>query len=391
MDYLAIARKYRPSTFTEVAGQEVIGRTLANAIRAERVHHAYLFTGPRGVGKTSTARILAKALTCEKGPTPEPCGVCEHCRMVTDGAHPDVVEIDAARFNSVETIRELADNAAFQPVRARLRIVILDEVHMLSNQAWNALLKLVEEPPAHLKFIFATTEVDRVLPTVVSRCQRFDFRALDLDTIVRRLRDISAAEGRSLPEPVLARLARAAGGGMRDAQTMLDQLIAVSADGDLEGDLDLLLGAARSAEVAALLDGTVAGDPKAAIEALDRALTGGVSPSTLLDQLIDQVRGVVLAQACGEDTPLVRRLGLDPARVAAQAKAVDQARALRMAQVLLNAQGQLRHGHDARLTLELAIVRLAQTAQLVDLETLVRRLERLEAPAQAGPAPLRPR
>ncbi len=391
MDYVAIARKYRPSTFVEVAGQDVIGRTLANAIRAQRVHHAYLFTGPRGVGKTSTARILAKALTCAEGPTPEPCGVCEHCRMVTDGAHPDVVEIDAARFNSVETIRDLADNAAFQPVRARLRIVILDEVHMLSTAAWNALLKLVEEPPPHLKFIFATTEVDRVLPTVVSRCQRFDFRALDLDTIVRRLRDICAAEGRTIPEPVLARVARAAGGGMRDAQTMLDQLIAVSDGGDIGTDLDLLLGAARSAEVAALLDGVVAGDPKAAIEALDRALVGGVAPGTLLDQLIDQVRGVVLAQACGHDTPLVRRLGLDPERVAAQAGAVDPARALRMAQVLLHAQGQLKFGHDPRLAIELAVVRLAQTAQLVDLETLVRRLERLETPAQAGPGPVRPR
>ena len=387
MDYQAIARKYRPDRFDAVVGQEVIGRTLANAIRAGRVHHAFLFTGPRGVGKTSTARILAKGLTCAEGPTSEPCGRCEHCIMVAQGSHPDVIEIDAARFNSVETIRQLADDAGFQPVRARLRIVILDEVHMLSTAAWNALLKLVEEPPPHLKFIFATTEVDKVLPTVVSRCQRFDFRALDQEAIVRRLAAICVSEGRELGEAVLARIARAAGGGMRDAQTLLDQLLAVTEPGaDAAGDLDLLLGAARAGSVRAILDQVIAGASGPALTGLDSALADGVAPATLLDQLIDQVRGMVLVQACGPDTPLVRRLGLDAEAIRTQAAACDPARTLRLAQVLLHAQGQLRHGGDPRLLIELALVRLAQSAAMVDMETLVRRLERLEAP----PGPPRP-
>ena len=249
MDYLVIARKYRPQTFTEVTGQEVVARTLTNAIKSQRVAHAYLFTGPRGVGKTSMARILAKALCCETGPTTEPCGVCQHCRMITDSGHPDVAEIDAARYNGVDAIRELSDNASFSPTLARFRIYILDEVHMLSTSAWNALLKLLEEPPAHVRFIFATTEVEKVLPTVLSRCQRFDFRSIDLDAIVKRLREICVKEQVQLTDAVLYRIARAAGGGMRDAQTLLDQLIAVCDGEVIEEDLNLLLGAARGGDL----------------------------------------------------------------------------------------------------------------------------------------------
>ena len=389
MDYLVIARKYRPQTFADVAGQEVVARTLTNAIRSNRVAHAYLFTGPRGVGKTSMARILAKALACEQGPTTEPCGICRHCMMISDSSHPDVVEIDAARFNGVEAIRDLSDSASFSPSLSRLRIYILDEVHMLSNAAWNALLKLLEEPPAHVRFIFATTEVDKVLPTVLSRCQRFDFRSISLDDIVTRLRDIAGKEGATLSDPVLFRIARAAGGGMRDAQTLLDQLIAVSEGGAAgevsESDLNVLLGAARGEDLAELVTELLAGRSAQAIEALERTSAAGVAPATLLEQLIDHVRAIMLFQACGPESTALRRLGADPATVAAHAAACTADKALRICQLLIGSQQALRQGVDPRLQLELVSVRIANLGQLVDVENLLRKLERLEGAPPVAP------
>ena len=378
MDYLVIARKYRPQTFSEVSGQGVVARTLANAIRSNRVAHAYLFTGPRGVGKTSMARILAKALCCENGPTEKPCGVCQHCVMITDGNHPDVAEIDAARFSGVDAIRELSDGASFSPTLARSRIYILDEVHMLSTAAWNALLKLLEEPPAHVRFIFATTEVEKVLATVLSRCQRFDFRAIDLDDIVARLREICATEKITLSDAVLFRIARAAGGGMRDAQTMLDQLIAVS-DGTVnEEDLNLLLGAARGEDLNEFLGDLLNGDAAKALAALERISSGGVSASTLLGQLIDQVRALLLIQTCGVNSPAVQRLGLTTAMLECRAAAVTPEKVMRMAQILVASQQALRHGVDPRLQLELAAVRIARLGDVLDIDGLLRRIERLE-------------
>jgi len=394
MDYLVIARKYRPQTFSEVAGQDMVSRTLANAITSNRVAHAYLFTGPRGVGKTSMARILAKALCCEKGPTATPCGECQHCRMITDSTHPDVAEIDAARYNSVDNIRELSETANFAPSMGRMRIFILDEVHMLSNAAWNALLKLLEEPPAHLRFIFATTEVDKVLPTVLSRCQRFDFRSIELDNIVKRLREVATKEGAQLSDAVLTRIARAAGGGMRDAQTLLDQLIAVS-DGEIhEEDLNLLLGAARGDDLNAVTEALFAGKGGDAIGALDRIIAGGVAPSTFLEQLVDHIRLLLLIQTCGSTSPTVARLGTASPAAEAQAKATAPEKLLRTAQVLLASQQALRQGVDPRLQLELACVRIAHLGPVQDLDLLLRRLERLESattPAASGGSAPRPR
>lgn len=378
MDYLVIARKYRPQTFSEVSGQGVVARTLANAIRSNRVAHAYLFTGPRGVGKTSMARILAKALCCENGPTEKPCGTCQHCVMITDGNHPDVAEIDAARFSGVDAIRELSDGASFSPTLARSRIYILDEVHMLSTAAWNALLKLLEEPPAHVRFIFATTEADKVLATVLSRCQRFDFRAIDLDDIVARLRDICGKENAKLSDAVLFRIARAAGGGMRDAQTLLDQLIAVSEGVINEEDLNLLLGAARGEDLDALLGDLLTGDAAKALGALERISAGGVSATTMFEQLIDQVRALLLIQTCGATSPAVQRLGLTTATLESRAAAITPEKVMRIAQILMASQQALRHGVDPRLQMELACVRIARLGEVLDVEGLLRRIERLE-------------
>jgi DNA polymerase-3 subunit gamma/tau len=393
VSYLVIARKYRPQTFAEVAGQDAVARTLANAIRKGRIAHAYLFTGPRGVGKTSMARILAKAMTCVgpdgtlDGPTATPCGVCANCRMITDSVHPDVAEIDAARFTGVDAIRELGDGASFAPSQARCRVFILDEVHMLSTSAWNALLKVLEEPPPHVRFIFATTEVDKVLETVLSRVQRFDFRALDGRHITDRLAEIAKAEGLAdLPQALLTRIARAAGGGMRDAQTLLDQLIAV-ADGEPgEADLDLLLGAARGGDVDALLTAIAEGRHKDALERFDAVAAAGVAPATLIDQLVEQLRAALLVQACGAESPVAARLGaLGPATRDLAAK-LPAERLQRMCQILLGTAQHLRQGSDPRLETELCLVRLAQLHQTVDIDDLLRRIARLET-APAAPRP----
>jgi DNA polymerase-3 subunit gamma/tau len=300
-------------------------------------------------------------------------------------AHPDVTEVDAARFGNKEDITRLLEDVGFAPQLARVRVFILDEVHMLTGHSWNALLKVLEEPPPHMRFIFATTEVEKVLPTVLSRCQRFDFRSLDLPVIVARLKDIAAKEGATLPEPVLYRVARAAGGGMRDAQTLLDQLIAVSDGTANEDDLDLLLGAARGEDLRDMLKLALGGSLATALAKLDACCSSGASAGTILDQLIEHLRAVMLLQACGAEAPAVRRLGLPEEQLKALAVAATPEKVLRAAQVLTGTQQHLRHGADPRLAVEMALVRIARLGEVVDLERLLQRIERAEAGAAAGP------
>lgn len=388
VDYLVIARKYRPQTFAEVAGQEVISRTLSNAIGKGRIAHGFLFTGPSGVGKTTMARILAKALSCETGITATPCGTCDHCRMIADSHHPDVYEIDAATHNGVDDVRDLAERATFSPTLGRFRVYILDEVHMLSQAAWNALLKLLEEPPPHVYFIFATTEIDKVPATVVNRCQRFDFRAIDPDAIIARLGEIATAEGIELADPLLRRIARAAGGGMREAQTVLDQLIAMCDGAVGEDDLNLLLGAARTEELDGLLDALLAGESARAIEALDRLCAESVAPATFLDQLLERVRLLLLIGTCGAEAGPVRRLGGADEHARAQAETAGAEKLLRISQILIGSQQALRHGVDARLQLELACVRIGQLGHVLDVDGLLRRIERMEQRLTASGGPV---
>jgi DNA polymerase III subunit gamma/tau len=226
VSYQVFARKYRPQVFDDVLGQDHVVQTLKNAIEQRRLAHAYLFVGPRGTGKTSTARILAKGLNCVKGPTPNPCGVCDSCREIAQGISLDVLEIDGASNNSVDQIRELRDNVRFAPIRGRYKLYIIDEVHMLSTQAFNALLKTLEEPPEHVIFVFATTEVHKVLPTILSRCQRFDLRRIPTQVIARHLAFIAEQENVRLSHAAAEAIAVAADGGLRDAESMLDQLVA---------------------------------------------------------------------------------------------------------------------------------------------------------------------
>src|SRR5438309_1496708 len=287
VEYTAVARRYRPQQFADLIGQEHVASALVNALQANRVAHAYLFTGARGVGKTSAARILSKALNCAKGPTPTPCDHCEICQSIASGEDTDVLEIDGASNRGIDEIREIRLNVQYRPSRSRYKIYIVDEVHMLTTQAFNALLKTLEEPPAHVKFIFATTEVQKIPVTILSRCQRFDFAGIGTPRIMERLRQVVAGEGREADDEALELVARRAGGSMRDAQSLLDQLLAFGADRLTTDQVHQLLGTAHEERIIALASAVLEHDPARALELLGQAADEGLQLGELLEQLME--------------------------------------------------------------------------------------------------------
>ncbi len=293
--YVVVARRYRPQTFAELIGQEHVARALSGAIGANRVGHAYLFTGARGVGKTSAARILAKALNCVEGPTATPCNRCDICQSISAGSDVDVLEIDGASNRGIDEIRQLRQNVSIRPSRARYKIYIIDEVHMLTREAFNALLKTLEEPPEHVKFIFCTTEPTKIPITILSRCQRFDFAGIGQQAIVARLQQIVDAEGTKVEPAALAILARRAAGSMRDSQSLLEQLLAFGGEKITASDVHSMLGTASEARMTALVAHLVAHDPAAAIAELDAALVEGVEVGQLLEQLLGYFRDTMIA------------------------------------------------------------------------------------------------
>ncbi len=373
--YTVLARRYRPQTFHDVIGQEPVARALANALKGNRVAHAYLFTGARGVGKTSTARILAKALNCEKGPTETPCGECSICKSIAAGDDVDVLEIDGASNNGVENIRELRGNTQYMPQRARFKIYIIDEVHMLSKGAFNALLKTLEEPPAHVKFIFATTEVEKVPITILSRCQRFDFGGISVPRIVEHLRGIVRREGMEADDDAIELVARRAGGSMRDAQSLLDQLLAFGGERLTSDRVHALLGTAGDDRIVALAEAVLAHDVPKALEMLDDAVVTGLQLGELLDQMIAYWRDLMVVHCAGVDgrdlsVPTRHRETLQR-----QAKALQLDAVLAGLDILSLAKGQLRNSNHGRTLVEMALVRLGRLENLVALPHLVRLLQ----------------
>src|SRR5213082_132703 len=287
MTYQVLARRLRPQRFDEVVGQEHVTRTLQAAIAVGRIAHAFLFAGPRGVGKKTTARLLAKALNCERGVGQEPCNECTNCREIGEGRAFDVLEIDGASHTQVDKMRDLMETVAHQPIRSRFKIFIIDEVHMLSQHSFNALLKTLEEPPPHVKFIFATTDPHKVLPTVVSRCQRYDLRRIGLAELRAQLRKTADAEGLRLSDDALALIAREAEGSLRDAQSLLEQVLAIAGDTPDDAAVREILGAADRRLVVAVADAILAGDPGAAIRRIGELHAHGYDPQRFCRDLLD--------------------------------------------------------------------------------------------------------
>lgn len=391
--YTVVARRYRPQRFDDVVGQDHVVQALRNAIRLNRVTHAYLFSGTRGVGKTSMARIFAKCLNCAHGPTDQPCNECDICRAIGVGQDVDVIEIDGASNNGVEAVRELRQNAGLRPSRARFKIYYIDEVHMLSTGAFNALLKVLEEPPEHVKFFFATTEPGKIPATILSRVQRYDFAGIRPEQIIETLAGICAREGVEADREALQTVARRAGGSMRDAQSLLEQLLSFG-NGRLTAELvHKALGLAPDEWVLDLVDALADRDPARALTLLDQAVNAGVQPTDLLAELLEFLRDVMLL-AAGASAEL---LGAPPSlreRLEGVVRRWSLDAVLAALQILSEARGRLRGSSHGRLLVELALCRVARLEDFAELGELIGRLSALGGgdgpppPAKKkGPAP----
>jgi len=401
LPYRVLARKYRPQTFSELIGQEAMVQTLANAIRRERLAHAFVMTGVRGVGKTSTARLIAKALNCvgpdgQGGPTIDPCGVCEPCRAIAEGRHIDVVEMDAASHTGVDDVREIIEAVRYAAVSARYKIYIIDEVHMLSKNAFNALLKTLEEPPAHVKFLFATTEVGKIPVTILSRCQRFDLRRIPGDMLQAHFAHVVAAEGVNAEPAALALIASAAEGSARDGLSILDQAIAHA---ELSGEqpnvtaaqVRDMLGLADRSTVRRLLGHVLAGDAGAVLDSLDEQHRLGVDPAAIIADLLDLVHAITLAKS--------GRMDEDPARSAEELAALEDwsgklgfAALHRLWQLLLKGHGEILVAVNPRDACDMALLRVVHAAEMPDPSELARLLgqgggEAPTHPVTAAPEP----
>jgi DNA polymerase-3 subunit gamma/tau len=385
--YTVLARRYRPQQFADLVGQEAVARALTNALKSNRVAHAYLFTGPRGVGKTSTARILAKALNCVRGPTPTPCDQCDVCGSISAGEDVDVLEIDGASNNKVDEVRELRSNVQYRPSRSRFKIYIIDEVHMLSTSAFNALLKTLEEPPPHVKFIFATTEVQKIPVTILSRCQRFDFAGIGTPGIVARLREIVAGEKVQADDDALDLVARRAGGSMRDAQSLLDQLLAFGGDRLTADQVHQLLGTAGDERVLELAAAVLDRNPARALELVGRAADEGLQLGEVLDQLIAYWRDLMVLNCTGGQAADLSVAPRHRDTLARQAAALKLDTILAGLDVLSGARARLRSSSHGRVLVEMALVRLGRLDDLVALSQVAQWLSQGGAPRANGGAP----
>jgi DNA polymerase-3 subunit gamma/tau len=383
--YVVFARKYRPNTFEEVVGQEHITSTLQNAVRTGRVAHAYLFCGSRGVGKTTVARLLARALNCKDGPTPAPCGQCDSCRRIASGDDMDVMEIDGASNRGIDEVRDLRRNVRLAPAHSRFKIYYIDEVHMLTGEAFNALLKTLEEPPSHVKFIFSTTDPQKLPETVRSRCQRFDFRRIPDAGIVHMLGQICTQEGLELEEGVAAVIASAARGGMRDALGTLDQLAAFGEKATME-DVLSVLGAVDRRVLARIVDAVAREDPGAALREAHAVLFGGTDPEDFADQLSEYLRDLLVASYCGTDDPMLAGAMVSRETLAAQAEMFNPDQLTYMIQLLREAKLRARRDTTGRIALELALIKMGRLSELESLQDALDQLAGLSPGARGAPA-----
>ncbi|HEY1604166.1 MAG TPA: DNA polymerase III subunit gamma/tau [Allosphingosinicella sp.] len=388
--YRVLARKYRPQRFTELIGQDAMVRTLANAIHRDRLAHAFLLTGVRGVGKTSTARLIAKALNCigpdgQGGPTIDPCGVCEPCRAIAEGRHIDVVEMDAASHTGVDDVREIIEAVRYAAVSARYKVYIVDEVHMLSKNAFNALLKTLEEPPAHVKFLFATTEVNKVPVTVLSRCQRFDLRRIPAEALAAHFAAVARNEGVGVEPEALALIARAAEGSARDGLSILDQAIAHGPDGVTAEQVRAMLGLSDRGAIRRLLGLLLAGDAEAALASLRDQYDLGVEPSSVLRGLLESIHAITRAKVGGAQDPAQSAEERDI--YADWASRLSHAAVHRLWQLLLKGLQEVQQAPAPLEAAEMALLRVIHASEVPDPGALLERLtngEAVTAPSGAG-------
>ncbi|MGA9412509.1 MAG: DNA polymerase III subunit gamma/tau, partial [Roseobacter sp.] len=384
--YQVLARKYRPETFADLVGQEAMVRTLNNAFAADRIAQAFMMTGIRGTGKTSTARIIAKGMNCigpdgTGGPTTEPCGACEHCSAIMEGRHVDVMEMDAASNTGVANIREIIDSVHYRAASARYKVYIIDEVHMLSTGAFNALLKTLEEPPAHVKFIFATTEIRKVPVTVLSRCQRFDLRRVEPEVMIALMRKIATAENAQIADDALALIARAAEGSVRDATSLLDQAISHGAGETTAVQVRAMLGLADRGRVLDLFDMILKGDAAGALTELSAQYAEGADPMAVLRDLAEITHWVSVVQITPQAAEDPTVSPDERARGVAMAQTLPMRVLTRLWQMLLKALDEVASAPNAMMAAEMAIIRLTHVADLPTPEELVRKLNGSTAPA----------
>jgi DNA polymerase III subunit gamma/tau len=383
----SLYRRHRPQSFDEVVGQEHVVRTLRNAVERDRVHHAYLFVGSRGTGKTSVAKILARSLNCVEGPTVTPCGVCESCRTIAAGTSLDVIEMDAASNRSVEDIRELRERVGYAPAAGAWKVYILDEAHMLTREAWNAFLKTLEEPPPNTAFVLCTTEPHKVMPTIVDRCQRFDFQRPSLEQITEVVRRVAGAESIEIDDGAVTAIARAAAGSFRDALGTLDQLVAYGGKRLATGDVLAVLGVAEAELILAAADAIAAEDGRAALEASERLARSGRDTSQFGRDLLAHLRQLLVIRTAGDIAETFSVTAADPERLRVQAEAFSDLALTRAIDVIAAALAAIKEGDEPRMTLELAILRAARPQLDPSRQALLQRLEDLERRLDVGSRP----
>jgi len=388
MSYQVIARKWRPQVFEDVVGQGHITRTLQNAITSGRLAHAFLFSGPRGVGKTTTARILAKALNCEHGPTPIPCGKCDSCLETAAGTAVDVVEIDGASNRGIEHIRELREAVKYAPVGGKYKVYVIDEVHMLTNEAFNALLKTLEEPPPHVIFIFATTEPQKIPATIHSRCQRYGFKRVALHEIIERLRTIAVAELITISESGLAMIARAAEGSMRDSQSLLDQAVSYSGFEIKDEDLQATLGSVAQAALLQFAAKLLARDAAGLLRHIDVLLEQGQDMRQFLAGVVEHMRNLLVVKVAADPNQIIELSVSDVDAIKQQAAEADAARLLMLFDSLSKTLDDMRWSPHQRFTLEVGMIKACTIAELQPLSEILGHIKGLEARlAHGGSAP----
>ena len=388
MSYQVLARKYRPQTFEEVVGQAPIVTTLQNAVAQNRIHHAYLFSGLRGVGKTTVARLLAKALNCEKGPAPRPCNACSSCAEIASSRSLDVLEIDGASNRGIDAVRELRETVRYAPSRDRYKIYIIDEVHMLTSEAWNALLKTLEEPPPQVVFVFATTEYRRIPLTILSRCQHFEFRKIPQAELAAHLRKVSEGEKVSVPESVLELIARMAEGSLRDGQSALDQVIAFSGAEVTEEQARTILGVIDRDLITGFFRGVRLSDCVGLVAIVETVFDRGYPPVQYLEDLMAYGRDLLLARVLPDPAKQIAGSLEDVEALVEQAAAFTEDELLRLLELLTREEPRLKHSAHPRYLLEAMAIKMARLADLKPIEDLIARLEAApEGPQDAPPAP----